>query len=432
MSGQSLRISIAHALADAGAIDHVHPSLVEAFERAHGDLAIADLNLSSLDRMELLVVLEMEYGLVITPQEFSQFRSLGEIATHAEVRLARSNEQPSEDPLDLSEAPPIDHDRLAPGAIRLFRRVLRTCNTVAELSRAFTSLENRWTPLDVADLADWHRSGQLLSPQTPTKFAHALDDWLKRIEGMMLSSGRARPAPFRLKRIAPAVVHFTAEGDRAAKTLIVCFSTIGRRNLFILMPVLLQHTDAEAYDLLVIVDSSGTAFRSGVPCMGKTVIDVVEWVAGLELLGEYGRLRTMGCSAGAYPAMLTGRRIGAELALGIAGRFPSERHMGQIIKMLFHSWISSRRNRDTRVLMAYGASKNRDRAYAHRLAKITGADQMAIQLPSELVKHDPLSPLLELDWLADFLACTLFARTAFESDAKTRRRAVLEFPVACE
>jgi hypothetical protein len=247
---------------------------------------------------------------------------------------------------------------------------------------------------------------------------------------MIEGSGKAEPEPFVYDRVAPAAVHFVGPGERGKKTLLVCFATIGGRQMWMPNSVLLQYTDASEYDLLVISDPWATGFRSGVPLLGKSVNEVVEWIAALVWIGDYRSVRTLGCSAGAYPAMLTARRLDAELAVSISGRFPENqrRHMGEILKIYFNSWVAARRNARACVLMVHG-KRRRDRVYARNLAWLTGANRLWLKMPGVIVRHNLLRPLMEHRELGYFLRHTLFAPANAALLARKRTRALMTIPV---
>lgn len=430
MSIHPIRATIATALEEINVIERLERTLLEDFEEGRGDIPLADLGLDSLERMELLAALELEHGAVIEPQVFSQFSSLGGIASHVESAAA-SPGQSSVSPEVASEGSEPDRKTELPAtsSVALFQRAFRGCRAVAELHQLLQTLEHRLTPLEFTSLRDWHHRGVLLPSDAAKKYEDALTSWQAGIERKMRGSGKLQPELFTSRRMAPAALHFRGPGESSSKTLLICFSVRGSRRLWIPHPVLLQHIDASRYDLLVLADPWRTAFRSGVPGMGESVHDVVRWIAKLELLGEYNRLRVLGCSAGGYPALLAGRLLGAELTACVAGRFPSERHLGEMIGMMFSSWISARRYRVGRVLLAYNETKNRDRRFARRIAWLTGANRLGVRLPGRDVGHDVMSPLVESGELGHFLERTLFSPLDTEELVGKRKTSSLCLPL---
>ena len=420
MTVAQIRSTIVGAIQDGDAVEHVEPSLLAAFEKGEQDIPLADLKLDSLMRMELLVTLEMEHDAVIPPEVFAGFQSLRDVAAHVESYAAElEGESTMQDRLDGASNALAEFQEPAPRPIRLFQRAFRGCRTVAHMNRLLEHFEGRLTPVELTLLADWLKRGWLLPRETPPKFGAALSEWLERIQGWMRGSDKAELEPFQACRIRPAARYFTGPGMRAEKTLLICFAVHSSWRLWMPQAVFLQHVDAGKYDVLVLGDLWDTAFRSGVPQMGSTVVEFARSVASLELVSEYGRVRAMGCSAGAYPALLTGRLAGAEATFCISGRFPSERYMSTLVKMYFNSWVSSLRNRRARTLFVHVAVKRRDTAYARRLAWVAGGSRLKIELPEQLAYHEFIEPLVEHGELRLFLERTLFAPA--DADLLVRR-----------
>lgn len=193
--------------------------------------------------------------------------------------------------------------------------------------------------------------------------------------------------------------------------------------------VLLQHIDAHRFDVLMISDPLASAFRTGIPFMGGSVTEVVDWVANLPWLKDYDGLRVMGGSAGAYPAMLAGRRLSADLTVGISGRFPSERHLWTLLKMYFHSWVSWLRNRKAPVLLVHGTGRRGDVAYARRLTRLTGASRLAVHMPDRAVEHNIMEPMVAHGELAHFLGRTILATSLAGFTQAESLNATLTYPI---
>ncbi len=432
-----VRRTIVEALEDVDALGDIAPTLVLGFEEGTGDVSLEELALASLTRMELLVALEMEYAAVLSPGVFAEFRSLNDVVAWVmqsvpEHGSATDRGEASAAPVPAAPVagPATTAERSLPRIARLFRRGLRRCGTVAEMNRLLTLMADRMTPLEATALREAEQAGQLLPEGAEPKFEAALRDWSDRFDKGLRRSGKAEPEPYEWRRISPAVVHYFGPGDRAGKTLLICFSVMGNRTLSIGQAIFLQHIDARAHDVLIISDIAGTAFRSGVPFMGSNVHGVVRWVAGLGLLKEYAHLRCAGCSAGVYPAMLTGRRIGAEVTVGLNGRFPSERYFLTLAKMYVNSWISSLRHRKARVLLVHQSAMRRDATYSRRLSWLTGASQLAVELPARDHEPNVLPPLVRHNELELFLDRTLLAPIDSALFAEARTATTLRFPLA--
>lgn len=427
MGVATVRQRLLQTLDSIGATAPVSRSLRARFLSGEKDVSLDQLNLDSLARMELMVSLETDFGVVVTPVEFSRFRSLGQVA--ACVDPSRAQIGPAADgdragaPPDAS--PPCDE----PAAVRLFRRVLRICRTVAQLYKALGSLEHRLTPLELEVLNDWHRRGRLMGAQVEEKYRHALAEWLHRMQSMLASSGKGAPEPYTSHRISPVMMHFSGPGPAAGKTLIVCFATKGSRRLMIPNAALLQHMDARRFDVLVVSDPWVTGFRAGVPLLGSTTAEVVESVAALEWLRDYRQIRTVGCSAGCYPALLLGYRLEAELIVNVVGRFPPGRRIGALFRMLIEIRNAMRRGRRARVILAYGADR-RDRNYARIMAGLTGAGRMVVAIPGRPAAHWILNEMLEDRTLARFLEMSVLAPMQAPLLAGETRAVTVRLPAA--
>lgn len=409
---------------DPGTRERLDTELIAAFERGDTDIRLRDINMDSLARMELLIALEVHHDLIITPQEFNERGSLGKIAARLQSAGARS----SQTPVATVSHEPAAQDAQPTYVVRLFRRTFSYCDTVAQFNRALITLEHRLTPNELRELSDAHRRGQLIPAAAAEKFHTVFDLWLTRFEAMMNAVGKREPEPFHSKRIAPTVTLFHGPGAAADKTLIICFAAVGVRHLMMPNAVLMQHTPAKHYDLLMIAEPLNQGYEAGVPGLGDNVQEVVDWVAKQDLIGGYGALRTVGSSAGAYAALIAGHTLGAELTLCVGGRFHSERHPGKIIGRILTARKAARNGKPTRALFCYGKDKTRDRHYAQVMRWISGGNLLAIEFTNGSVGHLILERLLERDELAPFFARTLFASIENELTAVDSALATLRLP----
>lgn len=415
----TIRQQLLETLDLIGATKSMSRSLRERFVAGERDVLLSQVKLDSLGRMDLMVSIETDFGVVVTPTEFAGLRSLGHVAAHVESRLSQDG---APHRAGAGAVPDVAPDGVpVPDVVRLFRRVLRICDTAARLYKALESLEHRLTPPALATLADWHRSGRLMNEQVEEKYRRALDEWLQRMQAMLASSGKAEPEPYVSHRLSPVMTLFAGPGPAEGKTLIVCFATRGGRRLMIPNTALLQHMDARRFDVLVVADPWVTGFRKGVPLLGGTAAAVIESVAQLEWLRDYGQIRTLGCSAGSYPALLMGYRLQAELIVSAVGRFPAERHVGTLLRMVLDIRNAVKRGRRPRVLLAYGADRSRDRNFARIVARLTGGRRIEVASAGRPVTHRRFfSDMLEDRTLARFLELTVLAPVqALEDGARS-------------
>jgi hypothetical protein len=270
--------------------------------------------------------------------------------------------------------------------------------------------------MEVECLYDWHLGGQLLPSNAAVKFHTILTLWFQRIKKMMLDSGKSSPEPFVSHKITYTLTHFVGPGSTADKTLLVCFSDKGGRSLAMPNAVLMQHTDSARHDLLIVSEPLRANYQNGVPGLGKNLIEVIGCLARLDFIGDYSRIRTLGFSAGGYAAVIAGHLLGAELAVSVGGRFPSNRKQPlRILSMIFATWQVMRKGHCPRVLVSYAADKSRDRKFAKIMTRLFGSNPDAVEIRNEKVGHMVLARLLERGELAPYLERTIFAEINDES-----------------
>jgi acyl-coenzyme A synthetase/AMP-(fatty) acid ligase len=420
----------------AHAADQLNPALIKAFERGESDITLREIDMDSLARMEMLIALEIDYDAIITPQEFREILTLGDIVAHVLSLQSQHRQQhdacPPESPPE-SASQTNNSASAAPAAscrpyvIRFFQRTFSYCHTVAQLNQALTTLEHRLTPTDIELLYQSNCSHQLIPSTAAAKFHTALTLWLQKIKGMMLNSGKQEPEPFVSRRVAATLTHYAGPGSPADKALLVCFTPRNTRYLMMPNAVLLQHADAARFDLLIVTEPLNEAYRRGAPILGGNVTEMIESIAKLKLISNYSRIRTLGCSAGCYPAVIAGYLLGGELAVGVGGRFHSWRHPGWIAERIVNTWRAVRRGNCARVLMCYDIDKTRDRNYSKLIAWLSGGSLVAIEFADGIVGHRVLSRLLERGELAPYLARTVFAEMDDELIATQDANAVISF-----
>ena len=118
----------------------------------------------------------------------------------------------------------------------------------------------------------------------------------------------------------------------------------------------------------------------------------------------------MGLSAGSYPALLMGYRLQAELIVSMVGRFPAERHVATLLRMVLDIRNAVKRGRRPRVVLAYGADRSRDRNFAWIVGRLTGGGRLEVATPGREVAHRRFfSDMLDDGTLGRFLEMTVLA-----------------------
>jgi hypothetical protein len=136
------------------------------------------------------------------------------------------------------------------------------------------------------------------------------------------------------------------------------------------------------------------------------------------------------CCAGAFMAVIAGYRLGAELAVSVAGRFHPERYPHRILGRVITTWRTVRKAHCSRVLMSYPADKDktRDHIYARIIGKLTGGSLFGLEFTDGRVGHRILERLVERGELAPYLANTIFAEFDDEINATEPANVVFSLP----
>ncbi len=428
LNESQIRESIIQALGK-DTTSSLKPSRISAFKNGRKDISFREIGLDSLKRMEILVMIEINHDIIITPQELNRLSYLGDIASYV-LSASPEEEKPPDSTLPVKVSDTISEQNSDyPYVVRLFKRVFKFCPTVAQLNRVLTILEYRLTPPEFEQLYSHYLDGHLISPSKASKFHTAIAEWFDRIRGMMEGSGKKIPEPFVSRRVAPTVAHFVGPGESGEKILVVCFAVNGARHLDIPNTVLLQHTNAKRYDLLIISEPLAEGYQLGVPLLGNNIIEVIDWLTRLELISDYKHIRTVGHSAGAYPAVLAGYRLNAEMAVSISGRFHSERHFPKIFNRIFTTWKTIRKGRCSCVLMCYDPNNTRDRNYARIIGRLSNGSLVRVTFSNEKVGHHILPRLLDRGQLGAYLDRTIFAESHDALHSSKRQKVDMNFPM---
>ena len=410
----SLRATFCDELGDVTALNDVFPDNLDNFKNGLEDIDLRTLDMDSLMRMELLVFIETRFDTVIPAQELYGCRYLSEIIT----RIAASNSGKSDNEYSHQQAhkikPPVfgsdDDSRYDAGLVRRFQRIFRHCHTVTHLNHVLRLYEDRLTPAEFNVLLHSHSNHELIPQDTAGKLLHALNSWFHGMEKMLLTSGKSEPEPYTLVKLRPAVWLFTGSGKSTEKTLVVCFSEQGLRRITIPNTLLLQYADASRYDILIIGEPRWQGYMQGIPFVGEDEIEVIQWIKAHEALSCYRRIRTIGCSAGAYPAILAGYYLKAELAISAGGRFHSTRRYPALVWRRIKSVFIARLNGGCPgIIFSYSIDSRRDRKFALIMSWITGGARTPIEDAEARVGHQFFEDLLRKEKLKAFFRQTIFS-----------------------
>ena len=416
-------------LLDEQLVKNVSSSLIKDFIENKRDLSFRKLDMDSLARMNLLVALETNYDIVISPQELTRFRTLGKLASRVLTLAETSNVQqlPHVSQATFSHVKSVHES--TPYIVRFIQRLCTYCETVAQLNQTLAKLEHRLTPLDIAYLDQAHDKGQLLAHSTAEKFQAALSFWLNDTKHLMLNSGKSTPEPFGLQRITPKISLFSSPTGRPEKTLLIGFPPRDVRHLMMPNAVLLQHIDAAKYDLLMISAEEGGGYQFGTLPFGRKLKQQAQWLRQQAWFQQYQHIRTLGFSAGSFPAIALGYLLQAEIALSIAGRFHKKKHPLINLDKIMTTRQVLRKGHCENVIISYAAHNKRDQKLARFFAKACKGKEVAVEIKAERLPHLMLRRLTERGELAAYFAQTLFAKPDNAFFSNHQEKGIISFPL---
>lgn len=392
----AIRQTIAEALEFANALEHVTAQDLAAFVAGSQPLTIEQIRLDSLARMELLIALETEHGVAVTPAAFERFESLAALADAiATGAFAAAASVSPDDPA------PWRQDRPQPRIARLYERLTRHPRTPNQLNQLHIALENRITPAERDGLWAAMRSAG----------AEAATTWLEGLCEQAGTAGQAATAPdFSRQSLGWGLRLYQGGGDPADKVLILAFSTRGER-LMMPMPSLLQQLDSQRFDLLLVPDRSRSSYERGLPPLAESTQTLIEYLARLPVLKAYGSVRSMGSSGGGYAALLAAATLGLEMGVSFAGRFPAGRHWLRFQRVWALRQARSRSG-GAPLLAVFGGPKTRDRKFAQAFVRGVGARSLAIDYVEGEAGHLILAEVLERGHLETLIGQTICAEAS--------------------
>ena len=392
---------------DEKVLENLKATDVEAFVQGEADLSLRKIGMDSLARMDLLVAIEVEFNVLISPQELIEMRSLGSVAAAVQAGM---NLEPEEIQCAAPKDPTVQD---APRVVRLFRRLLKTCGTATAFNKGLQTLEHRLTPLEFGTLKDWNEDHQLIPQGTPLKFNTAANHWLAYLEPMIAASGKNHFEAFHCHRISPYVSLFKGTGDSKGKELLVCFSAQHLYHLAIPNAVLLQHTDANRFDVLIVAEPLGENYLTGVPHLGNNLSDVIQWICHLSILKSYKGLRVLGGSAGGFPAILAGLQLNANLIVSASGRFELLHDYPQkVIKRLPYLWRIARSSRGPKIILSYAEGEPQDARFAKLMNRMLETTTITKNVGHRSLGHSILPRLNATGQLGAHLQETIFRNLA--------------------
>ncbi len=384
------------------------------------DISLNKFNMDSLARMSLLVSLEIHYDIIISPQELARLRTLGKLAARA-LMLSKSKAETNVSLKHYFDVSMNDMDD-KPYIVRFFQRLYRYCPTVTLLNQTFAKLEHRLCPQDISCLAQYHEKKALLPADAESKFYQAVTVWLNETQTLMLNSGRRHLNSFSAQKVGVGMILFSSSDKTAEKTLLIVFPPRGIRHLMMPNAVLLQHIDEQQYDLLMMPDRE---YRFGAGALIRTT----QWLQQQTWYQSYANVRTLGLSAGSFPAMMMGSLLQAEMMLSIAGRFHKKKHFIVNADKVITSWRLRKQAYRHKLILSYSINNKRDSRFARFFNKMYHGKEVAISVQDETLPHLMLRRLAERSELTPYLDNTLFAQPDEVSLANYQQRRIMHFPL---
>lgn len=391
--------------------DHVKPPLVKDFIDGKRDLSFRKLQMDSLARMNLLVAIEVNYDIIISPQELVRLRTLGKLASRIinSTDKIRNTDTPNNQQIAFENIQLQAGER--PYIVRLFKRFAQYCDTATQLNQIFSDLEYRLTPLDVAHIDLAHSKTALIDNPKKEKLNQAVSDWLAETKTLMFKSGNKTPEPFVFKRLTREITLFSNGNNTQQKTLIIGFTPRDAPHMMVPNSVLLQHIDAKKYDLLMIAGVNRHNYGFGKLPFGKKLKQLSQALHQHININAYQEVRTLGFSSGGFPAIVIGHLLDAKVALSIGGRFHKRKYVMANLDMILSIRNAYKTGLCNRTIASYSANNKRDQKFAKLLHKICHAEKVAVEIKNENLPHLPLRRLIERGELRAYLAKTLFAET---------------------
>jgi long-chain acyl-CoA synthetase len=405
---ENIRKTISHALKrDPGKL--ISKSRLKSFEEGVKDIALDELELDSINRMELLVALETQHDLIVSPEQLSNLNSLFELA-----RFSNSDTSFSHQWMDstVSKLTSKTKSETAPHIVKLIRRLAKLNPTIAQFNQALIYLGDRITPLEIDTLNQWQAEERLLGFDSTfnslSNYDSAIIQWLHSLDELLGKDKNKSSVNYSMQKILPALTLYRGQGNSKDKTLLLCFSGRGIRHLSIPNAALMLSTNPNEYDIMVVSEPYGRSYSKGIPCMGKNMDEVIACLSQNEYLRSYSSIRTIGYSAGCYPAILVGYALNAELILSCGGRFHRfQHHPIRYISRYFSLKNAVKKNKQPLLLLLHAIDNPRDRRFAKLISKISGGIRLEIYLDKKKAHH-LLADLLERKSLNDFFKQYLF------------------------
>lgn len=405
-TAEEVRKSMVDTLVNLGVEKQMGAEFLSDLRQNKTDLKIPRNEVESIVLVGLLVMLEVEYDTIITPGQFLQLHTFSNVIAYVMQELMTKQAEPSLPEYRQRKYYPLESP---PYLLRFFQRLMRVSKTVTALNKGLDTLYHRLTPGQCMQLKSWLEQGQLIPETYSNKYCDAVTHWLSDLFEMMDKSGKEALEAFEVHRLSSCLMYYVGTGRPKEKTLLVCFAPKDLRKLIIPNCVLLQHLDASRFDLLMVGEPTREGYEIGLPMIGGSEQQVVDYLANLSVIKNYKSLRTIGCSAGGHLSIIAAYRMRAELCVTLGGRFHKERYLLRILKRLFVIWVGvqDKEAGSISLILSFSRRVSRDRIFAKIMRFLTGGSLFSIAIDNNKFSHPIVDQMLELDKLSEFLSATI-------------------------
>lgn len=234
------------------------------------------------------------------------------------------------------------------------------CTNAAEFYKVQIAIENDLSPADIIQLSQ-------VADRTPPMASQ----FIYRMKDLILGISY-KAETYQRNLISTNVVYYCDPRFEASqKTLLIGYCGAAFR-LMMPTPIILQYFPANQFDILKLTDRSKSFFLNGIPSFADNFETLIEKIKSQFDISRYKSIKVIGTSAGGAAALYTGIKLGAEVALSIAGKHPTIYPMAQqstLNPLMFDELISLDAMSTCKVIAFYSKNSSLDEQGAYSFKK---------------------------------------------------------------
>lgn len=286
------------------------------------------------------------------------------------------------------------------------------CRTLNQVNAVHIAMTNLMTPMEALAVRDklagggWAFPSDNVGADGSARLTAMLATHMDKIVGDFVEAGKERAEVFLRVPVVRDVWLFSKGGERSGKTLIIAFTGNADR-LMMPTPTFMQHLDADAVDVLLLVDRTKEGYRRGLAGTAESIEDLILALPKLGQTQRYRRVVTAGTSGGGLPSVLAGLKLGVDAVMAVgcrtphAGRWQDLPGVGLGGAELLAGWQSETTARNVSII--HGAQYTQDAAAAVDIAKLITARVVPVSVDGIEVQHNALYPLVRARRFSAFL-----------------------------